>query len=161
MYFYSFGFTFIHRTSIFLFTSVSSTGSSGELRHGEKHPQIPQNISENALHWCRLFCSNPPVPRTSTNNHVQVEASSSRTEGAGSGRRRRRRRTRHQHGQTPPSDQPQSRVQQILNPGNLLRRLLPSSLLFNSDSHPSWKQSWTKPCFANKTVETAIPAVCR
>ncbi|TNM86931.1 hypothetical protein fugu_007161 [Takifugu bimaculatus] len=96
-------------------------------------------VHQCLLHWLfwRTAACNQPVPRTSTNNHVQFEASSSRTEGGGSGRRRRRSRTRHQHGQTPPSDQPQSRVQQILNPGNLLRRLLPSSSLFNSDSHPS------------------------
>ncbi|XP_011615704.1 receptor-type tyrosine-protein phosphatase V-like [Takifugu rubripes] len=95
-------------------------------------------VHQCLLHWLfwRTAACNQPVPRTSTNNHVQFEASSSRTEGGGSGRRRRSR-TRHQHGQTPPSDQPQSRVQQILNPGNLLRRLLPSSPLFNSDSHPS------------------------
>lgn len=113
------------------------------VRNTHKSPKIFLKM----LHWCcHLICSNQPVPRTSTNNHIQVEASSSRTEGGGLGRRRRRRRrkrTGHQHGQT--SDQPQSRVQQILNPGNLLRRLLPSSMLFSSDSHPSWKQSWTKP----------------
>lgn len=98
----------------------------------------PKAFSISTSHWiCHLFCSNLQVPRASINNHVQGEASSSRTEGGQVGRRKRR--TRHHPRQTPPSDQPQSRVQQILNPGNLLRRLLPSSPLFNSHSQTSWK----------------------
>lgn len=100
-----------------------------------------------------------PVTRANTTNHEHFEASGSRTEGGRAGRRRRRR-TRHQHGQTPPSDQPQSRLQQILNPGNLLRRLLPSSSLFNSDSQPSWihKAGQNNLYFADKIVETV--ALC-
>lgn len=81
-----------------------------------------------------LFCSNFQVPRASITNHVQGEGSSSRTQQGQTGRRKRR--TRHHAGQTPMVVQPQSRVQQILNPGNFLRRLLPSSP-FNSDSQTS------------------------
>lgn len=84
-----------------------------------------------------LFCRNLQIPRAGINNHVQGETSGSRTERSRAGRRKRR--AQHHAGQTPLVVQPQSRVQQILNPGNLLRRLLPSSPLFNSDSQTSWK----------------------
>ncbi|XP_076597702.1 receptor-type tyrosine-protein phosphatase V-like isoform X1 [Chaetodon auriga] len=66
------------------------------------------------------------------NHGVQDRPHSSSARGNRAGRRRH-----HHHRQTTPSDQPQNAVQQILHPGNLLRRLLPSSSLFNSGSHTS------------------------
>ncbi|XP_041802364.1 receptor-type tyrosine-protein phosphatase V-like [Chelmon rostratus] len=66
------------------------------------------------------------------NHSVQERPHSSSAQGNRAGRRRRR-----HHRQTTPSDQPQNAVQQILHPGKLLRRLLPSSSLFNSGSHTS------------------------
>lgn len=62
---------------------------------------------------------------------------STQNEPSSQGNRTRRRRRRH-HRQTPPSSQPQSPVQHILNPANLLRRLLPSSSLFSSGANASW-----------------------
>ncbi|XP_026188773.1 receptor-type tyrosine-protein phosphatase eta-like isoform X2 [Mastacembelus armatus] len=47
------------------------------------------------------------------------------------------RRTQHRHREKPPPDPPQNTIQKILYPVNLLRRLLPSSSLFNTGSHPS------------------------
>lgn len=144
-----FYFPLTYRTSTFLFTSVSFIGSSGELQQGGKMINPPKAFSISTVHWfCHLFHSNLHIPRASISNHVQAEASSFRTEGDRARRKKRRkRRTRHHSGQTSPSDQPQTIVQQILNPGNLLRRLLPSSPLFNSDSQTSWKQSWIKNIF--------------
>lgn len=95
-------------------------------------PKCDLNIHSPLI--VHLFCSNLQVPRASITTPVQGEGSSSRTEQGRTGRRKRR--TQHHAGQTPPAVQPQSRVQQILNPGNLLRRLLPSST-FNSDSQTS------------------------
>ncbi|XP_023278548.1 receptor-type tyrosine-protein phosphatase V-like isoform X1 [Seriola lalandi dorsalis] len=64
------------------------------------------------------------------NHHVQ-----DRPHGSGGDRTGRRR--RHRHRQKPPPDPPQNTIQQILHPGNLLRRLLPSSSPFNPGSHSS------------------------
>lgn len=69
---------------------------------------------------------------------MQDEPHSSSPQGDRTTRRRRRHHHHHHHHQTPPSNQPATTVQQILHPGNLLRRLLPASSLFNSDSHTSW-----------------------
>ncbi|XP_010740387.3 receptor-type tyrosine-protein phosphatase V isoform X1 [Larimichthys crocea] len=87
------------------------------------------------LHWLSGGTSarSPQTHGSSSNinHHNQELPHSSSSQG-----RRGRRRRHHRH-QTPPSDQPQNTVQQILHPGNLLRRLLPSSSLFNSGSHTS------------------------
>ncbi|XP_029011289.1 receptor-type tyrosine-protein phosphatase eta-like [Betta splendens] len=46
-------------------------------------------------------------------------------------------RRQHRHGEKPLPEPPQSTLQKILRPGNLLRRLLPSSSLLNQGSQPS------------------------
>ncbi|XP_040910871.1 receptor-type tyrosine-protein phosphatase V-like isoform X1 [Toxotes jaculatrix] len=66
------------------------------------------------------------------NHHIQDRPHSSSGRGDRTGRRRH-----HHHRQKPPPDPPQNTIQQILHPGNLLRRLLPSSSLFNPGSHTS------------------------
>lgn len=82
-----------------------------------------------------LFPCSPQTHRASSN--VDIRMQDEPHSSSAQGNRARRRRRRH-HRQTLPSDQPQSTVQQILHPGNLLRRLLPSSSLFKSNSHTSW-----------------------
>ncbi|KAK2851581.1 hypothetical protein Q5P01_007857 [Channa striata] len=70
---------------------------------------------------------------------LQIHGASSKTtqhtkdhQGGRSGRRRR-----YRQGENPLPDPPQNTIQQILHPGNLLRRLLPSSSRFNPGSHNS------------------------
>lgn len=128
------------RSSIYLFISVCYTGSGEEAQYGKnlkipnKHqPIIELFIEMNDYHL--PFPSSTQTHRAGSNinTRMQDEPHSSSSQGD---RARRRRRHRHHH-QTPPSNQPATTVQQILHPGNLLRRLLPSSSLFNSDSHTS------------------------
>lgn len=139
----------VFRNSTYVFISVCYTGSVGEPQHGENKPRAPAHIKFNfstgsvllftvisdtdILIRCLPFCSSPQTHGSSSNinHHNQELPHSSSSQG-----RRGRRRRHHRH-QTPPSDQPQNTVQQILHPGNLLRRLLPSSSLFNSGSHTS------------------------
>lgn len=61
-------------------------------------------------------------PRRSS-SHTNITTQQSEPSSQGNRTRRRRR----NHRQTPPSSHTQTAVQQILNPANLLRRLLPSS----------------------------------
>ena len=153
----------VFRSSTYLFISVCYTGSAEEPQHGENTEinsqwaptHIKCNFStgsvllfivtnDDILIRCLLFPSSPQTHGASSNiNHrAQDRPHSSSARGSRAGRRRH-----HHHRQTPPSDQPQSTVQQILHPGNLLRRLLPSSSLFNSGSHASWAHtlySWNK-----------------
>lgn len=93
-------------------------------------------VHQCLLHWLSGGASagGPQTHRSGSNvnHHVQDRPHSSTARDSRAGRRRH-----HHHRQTPPSDQPQSTVQQILHPGNLLRRLLPSSSVFNSGSHTS------------------------
>lgn len=88
-----------------------------------------------------VFGSGPQAHRASSSINIRMQ-----DEPISSAQGSRPRRRRRHHGQTPPSDQPQSTVQQILHPGNLLRRLLPSSSPFKSDSQASWakKNCWVK-----------------
>lgn len=78
---------------------------------------------------CLLFPSSPQTHKGSSKvNHHNKDGQEHR-----SGRRRH-----HHRREKPLPEPPQSTIQQILRPGNLLRRLLPSSSLFNSGSHTSW-----------------------
>ncbi|XP_058499119.1 receptor-type tyrosine-protein phosphatase V-like [Solea solea] len=61
-------------------------------------------------------------------NPDQPHGSSGRGERTG-------RRRHHRHGQKSPPEPPQNTIQQMLHPGNLLRRLLPSSSLLNPGSN--------------------------
>lgn len=93
-----------------------------------------------------VFRSGPQAHRASSSINIRMQ-----DEPISSGQGNRPRRRRRHHGQTPPSDQPQSTVQQILHPGNLLRRLLPSSSLFKSDSQAPWaKSSKTRNCWVKQ-----------
>ncbi|XP_068997264.1 receptor-type tyrosine-protein phosphatase V-like isoform X1 [Embiotoca jacksoni] len=88
------------------------------------------------LHWLSggtSACS-PQIQgaSVSANHHFQDRSQSSSGRGERAGRRRH-----HRHRQKPPADQPQNTLQQILHPGNLLRRLLPSSFQLNPASHTS------------------------
>ncbi|XP_045912853.1 receptor-type tyrosine-protein phosphatase V-like [Micropterus dolomieu] len=86
-------------------------------------------VHQCLLHWLSggtSACPQTQGASSNINQHTQHRSHSS------SGRRRH-----HHHRQTPPSDPPQNTLQQILHPGNLLRRLLPSSSLFNPGSHAS------------------------
>lgn len=80
-----------------------------------------------------------------TNNSIHDRPQSSSARRARSGRSRH-----HQHRQKPAADPPQNTMQQILNPGNLLRRLIPSSSLLNPATHFNWTDMledlymWTK-----------------
>lgn len=78
------------------------------------------------LHWLRGASAGALQSRRSS-SHTNI--STQQSEPSSQGNRTRRRRRSHQ--QTPPSSQTQSPVQQILNPANLLRRLLPSSSRFS------------------------------
>nr|XP_046251791.1 receptor-type tyrosine-protein phosphatase V-like [Scatophagus argus]XP_046251792.1 receptor-type tyrosine-protein phosphatase V-like [Scatophagus argus]XP_046251794.1 receptor-type tyrosine-protein phosphatase V-like [Scatophagus argus]XP_046251795.1 receptor-type tyrosine-protein phosphatase V-like [Scatophagus argus] len=91
-----------------------------------------QNLEQYIfVHQCLLHWLSGGTPacqqtrrRSSTSNHgIQDQPHSSSAWGDQAGRRRHH--------------QPQNTVQQIFHPGNLLRRLLPSSSLFNSSSHTS------------------------
>ncbi|XP_042347865.1 receptor-type tyrosine-protein phosphatase V-like isoform X2 [Plectropomus leopardus] len=87
------------------------------------------------LHWLSKGTSARPQIQgadSKINQHMQEQPRSSSGRGSRTGRRRH-----HHQRQTPPSDQPQNTVQQIFHPGKLLRRLLPSSSLFNPGSHAS------------------------
>ncbi|XP_029363253.1 receptor-type tyrosine-protein phosphatase V-like isoform X1 [Echeneis naucrates] len=71
----------------------------------------------------------PQIQGAATNNNHRHQERPHTSGGDRTGRRRRR------HRQEPPPDPPQNTIQQILHPGNLLRRLLPSSTPFNPGSH--------------------------
>nr|XP_020485270.1 receptor-type tyrosine-protein phosphatase V-like [Labrus bergylta] len=91
-------------------------------------------VHQCLLHWLSggTSASTQTQGASSNINHPSQErlhSSSGRGDRAG-------RRRHHHHRQMPPSDQPQNTMQQILHPGNLLRRLLPSSV-FNPGSHNS------------------------
>ncbi|XP_053173955.1 receptor-type tyrosine-protein phosphatase V-like [Scomber japonicus] len=76
-------------------------------------------------HWLSggaSACSPQTQGATSNINHALDGPHSSSGPRDRTGRRRH-----HHHRQKPPSDQPQNTMQKILHPGNLLRRLLPSS----------------------------------
>lgn len=91
-------------------------------------------VHQCLLHWLSggTSCAQTHAASSSANHRIQDRPHSSTAQGNRAGRRRH-----HHHRQTPPSNQPQNTVQQTLNPGNLLRRLLPSSSLFKSGSHTS------------------------
>ncbi|KAM8754463.1 receptor-type tyrosine-protein phosphatase V-like [Acanthopagrus schlegelii] len=84
------------------------------------------------LHWLSERTSaGPQTPGASSNANQRNQGrphSSSAREHREERRRQHRRRA---------SEQPQNSVQQMLNPGNILRRILPSSSLFKSGSHTS------------------------
>ncbi|XP_035014538.1 receptor-type tyrosine-protein phosphatase V [Hippoglossus stenolepis] len=63
-------------------------------------------------------------------NHPVQDQPQSSGQGERTGRRRQ-----HRQRQKPPSEPQQNTIQQMLHPGNLLRRLLPSSSLLNPGSH--------------------------
>ncbi|XP_029291674.1 receptor-type tyrosine-protein phosphatase V-like [Cottoperca gobio] len=100
-----------------------------------------QNLEQYIfVHQCLLqwlsggASARPQIQGASSNinHHIQDQPHSS------SGQRSRAGRSRHhRHRQTAPSDQPQNAMQQILNPGKLLRWLLPSSSPFNPGAHAS------------------------
>lgn len=92
-------------------------------------------VHQCLLHWLTGGASacSPQTHGAGSNNHrISDRPQSSSSRGGRDGRRRH-----HHHRQAPASDRPQNAVQQILHPGNLLRRLLPSSSPFNSGSHTS------------------------
>lgn len=141
------------RSSTSLFISVCYTGSVEEPQQGENteisfhwaptHIKFSFGIGsvllfiatyDDILIRCLVFPSSPQSQGASSslNQHIKDRPSTS-----GQGGQAGRRRHRH-HRQTTPSDQPQSTMQQILKPVNLLRRLLPSSSPFNPGSHTSW-----------------------
>lgn len=129
-----------NRSSTFLFISVCFTGSE-EPQQGENvkfHQHMVMFLIKICDGICFIRCFFFPVCASSLQTHRAVPHASISTENESSsqGNRTRRRRRRH-HRQTPPSSQPQSPVQHILNPANLLRRLLPSSSLFNSGANAS------------------------
>ncbi|XP_068607927.1 tyrosine-protein phosphatase non-receptor type 6 [Brachionichthys hirsutus] len=86
-------------------------------------------VHQCLLHWLRGGSSTYPHTQrpSSSVNHIQAQPHSSSAQGNPTWRRRHQRRML-------PSNQPQNTVQQILQPGNLLRRLLPSSAS-NPGSH--------------------------
>lgn len=140
------------RSSTYLFISVCYTGSVEGPHHGET-PEIssqwaPTHIKFNfctgsallvivmyddILIRCLLFFSpsSPPTQGASSNINLHIQ-----DQPHSSGRGNRAGRRRHHHHRQP--DQSQNTIQQILHPGNLLRRLLPSSSQFNPGSHTSW-----------------------
>ncbi|XP_074500056.1 receptor-type tyrosine-protein phosphatase V-like [Sebastes fasciatus] len=92
-------------------------------------------VHQCLLHWLSGGTSARAQIQGSTSNinhHIQDQPHGSSGRGGRAGRRRHR----HQR-QTAPSDQPLNTMQQILHPGMLLRRLLPSSSLFNPGSNAS------------------------
>ncbi|XP_033485613.1 receptor-type tyrosine-protein phosphatase V-like isoform X1 [Epinephelus lanceolatus] len=93
-------------------------------------------VHQCLLHWLSggTSASRPPIQRAGSNINHNIQDQPHRSSGRGGQAGRRR---RHRQRQTPPADQPQNTMQQILNPGKLLRRLLPSSSLFNPGSHAS------------------------
>ncbi|XP_034551999.1 receptor-type tyrosine-protein phosphatase V-like [Notolabrus celidotus] len=99
-----------------------------------------QNLKQYILvHQCLLnwlsggTSIHPQIQGASPFTHQSQERPhSSSGRGDRSGRRRH-----HHHRQVLPSDQPQNTMQQILHPGNLLRRILPSSSMFYPSSHKS------------------------
>ncbi|XP_026223258.1 receptor-type tyrosine-protein phosphatase V-like [Anabas testudineus] len=90
------------------------------------------------VHRCLLHWLGGGTGGSST-SCLQTQRGSSKVNHRGKDRRgdRSGRRRHHQHRAVPLPDPPQNTIQQILHPGNLLRRLLPSSSLFNPGSHPS------------------------
>ncbi|XP_030590250.1 receptor-type tyrosine-protein phosphatase V-like [Archocentrus centrarchus] len=91
---------------------------------------------ECLLHWLSVGTSawSSQIQRVSFNTNCYIQ---DRPRSSSGQRSRSRRRSRHPQGQTPLADPPQNTIQQILNPGKLLRRLLPSSSLLNPATHPS------------------------
>ncbi|CAI5647892.1 receptor-type tyrosine-protein phosphatase V [Oreochromis niloticus] len=91
-------------------------------------------VHQCLLHWLSGGTSawSSQIQRVSlnTNNSIHDRPQSSSARRARSGRSRH-----HQHRQKPAADPPQNTMQQILNPGNLLRRLIPSSSLLNPATH--------------------------
>ncbi|XP_063320962.1 receptor-type tyrosine-protein phosphatase V-like [Pelmatolapia mariae] len=91
-------------------------------------------VHQCLLHWLSGGTSawSSQIQRASlnANNGIQDRPKSSSAQRARSGRSHR-----HQPRQKPAADPPQNTMQQILNPGNLLRRLLPSSSLLNPATH--------------------------
>lgn len=84
--------------------------------------------------WELVVYRSSQIQRASLNaNNIQDRPKSSSARRARSGRSHR-----HQPRQKPAADPPQNTMQQILNPGNLLRRLLPSSSLLNPATHFNW-----------------------
>lgn len=85
--------------------------------------------------WELVVYRSSQIQRASlnANNGIQDRPKSSSARRARSGRSHR-----HQPRQKPAADPPQNTMQQILNPGNLLRRLLPSSSLLNPATHFNW-----------------------
>ncbi|XP_076022652.1 receptor-type tyrosine-protein phosphatase V-like [Genypterus blacodes] len=85
------------------------------------------------LHWLSAGTGTTsacgPQSRGTAPNADQIQERTHSSWGRGDRDRRR-----HRHHQQTPSVQPQSPVQNMFNPGNLLRRLLPSSTQFNPGS---------------------------
>ncbi|KAG7228218.1 hypothetical protein INR49_013381 [Caranx melampygus] len=100
-----------------------------------------QNLDQYIfVHQCLLQWLSRGTGGSSACSPQIQEASSNinhHTQPHGSGGDRTGRRRRHRRRQKPPPELPQSTIQQVLNPGNLLRRLLPSSSSFNPGSQPS------------------------
>ena len=142
------------RSSTYLCISVWCSGSSeeqGEPQRGERTEISSQpapthttfifstgsmllvNVTYDDILIGRLFFpSSPQIQRagSKTNPPTQDQPHSS-GQGERAGRRRQ-----HRHRQKPPSEPQQNTIQQMLHPGNLLRRLLPSSSLNPRLTHP-------------------------
>ncbi|KAM9855949.1 receptor-type tyrosine-protein phosphatase V-like isoform 3-T4 [Aulostomus maculatus] len=92
-------------------------------------------VHQCLLHWLSGGTSSGSSRNqgaTSNVNHIQDR----RPRSSGPGDQGERRRS-HTNGRKPSSDQPQNTLQQIFHPGNLIRRLLPSSSPLTSGSHTS------------------------
>ncbi|XP_035500243.1 receptor-type tyrosine-protein phosphatase V-like [Scophthalmus maximus] len=103
-----------------------------------------QNLEQYIfVHQCLLQWLSGGTGRTSAGPQIQGAGAkmthpSQDQPHSSSGRGERTGRSRqHRHRQKPPADPPQNTIQQILHPGNLLRRLLPSSSLLNPGSNTS------------------------
>lgn len=128
------------RNNMCLLTSVCHTGSAEEPQHGN----VPSDHTDTS-NWKSItsFCvttngrlvvrSSSQIQRASFNANGYVQDRSHSSSGQ---RNRSQRRSRHHQGQKLLLQPPQSAIQKILNPGNLLRRLLPSSSLLNPATHP-------------------------
>lgn len=142
------------RSSTYLPISVCSTGSE-EPQQGE-NVKLNQDMLLLLIETCDgifiyfflllsvVIFNHPPNPyflspaharalQSRRSSHTNISTQQSEPSSQGNRTRRRRR----SHRQTPPSSQTQTPVQQILNPANLLRRLLPSSSRFSSDANAS------------------------
>lgn len=154
----------VFRISTYLFISVCCIGSAQDCQQGENVKIIPGDtnyisapaVSLSKMMFFIISCTFLPISAQSHSAGSNMNPQAQDRHPRSSTRGRTGRRRHHHHRQSFPAEQPSNTAQQLLHPGNLLRRLLPSSSLFNSGSHASWAPAYCKAVVRAKTSRTLV-----